>query len=90
MGMHPIPMPMPMPMTESMPMPTGKSMTMPMSHYVIYEQLAVKPDAARMTPPPPGRLSTLPDFPSSQAFFVLLDGQTPSSDCGPTCCGKTS
>ena len=63
---------------------------MNMSHYVIYEQLAAKPVASRMNPPPPNRVLTLPALPSSQAFFVLLDGQTPSSDCGPTCCGKTA
>ncbi len=62
------------------------AMPMSMSHYMIYEQLAEYPNIKRMTPPPSNRISTLPDFPSSQAFFVLLDGQTPSSDCGPTCC----
>jgi hypothetical protein len=64
------------------------AMPMSMSHYVIYEQLAEHPDPNRMTPPDPARMLALPDCPSSQAFFVLLDGQTPRSDCGSTCCGK--
>ena len=62
------------------------AMPMSMSHYVIYEQLAKNPDVNRMKTPLPNKLSALPDFPSSQAFFVLLDGQVPGADCGNTCC----
>jgi len=63
------------------------AMPMSMSHYAIYEQLAKNPKIGRMKTPDPNRMLPLPACPSSQAFFVLLDGQTPRGDCGSTCCG---